>query len=396
MDAPLKGIRVLELARILAGPWIGQTLADLGAEVIKVESPAGDDTRTWGPPFVEGEGGETLDAAYFHACNRGKRSVVLDFTTEEGQEAVRRLAAQSDVLLENFKVGGLAKYGLDYQSLRQINPRLIYCSVTGFGQDGPYAHRAGYDYIVQGMSGIMDLTGEPDREPQKIGVAFADIFTGLYGVIAVQAALAQRERTGEGQQIDMALLDCMTGVLANQALNFLVSGKAPRRLGNAHPNIAPYQVFPTADGHLIVAVGNDRQFVKFCDLLGRPDLAADERYRTNAGRVQYRDSLTPELAAETARFERDTLLAKLEDAGVPGGPINTVADVFADPQIVHRQMRVETPHTGAAAGTSPGVRTPVRFSAALLALERGVPRLGEHTAEVLAEIGMTPKGKERG
>ncbi|WP_104665278.1 CaiB/BaiF CoA transferase family protein [Ensifer adhaerens] len=388
MEAPLKGIRVLELARILAGPWIGQTLADLGADVIKVESPAGDDTRTWGPPFVAGEDGEKLDAAYFHACNRGKRSVVLDFTTEEGQEAVRRLAAQSDVLLENFKVGGLVKYGLDYESLRKINPRLIYCSVTGFGQDGPYAHRAGYDYIVQGMSGIMDLTGEPDREPQKIGVAFADIFTGLYGVIAVQAALAQRERTGAGQQIDMALLDCMTGVLANQALNFLVSGKAPRRLGNAHPNIAPYQVFPTSDGHLIVAVGNDRQFVKFCTLLGRSDLATDERYLTNALRVQNRDTLTPELAAETAKIERDTLLKLLEDAGVPGGPINTVADVFADPQIEHRQMRVDTPHSGAAAGTSPGVRTPIRFSAAELALERGVPRLGEHTAEVLAEIGM--------
>ncbi len=388
METPLKGIRVLELARILAGPWIGQTLADLGADVIKVESPAGDDTRTWGPPFVAGEEGEKLDAAYFHACNRGKRSVVLDFTTEEGQEAVRRLAAQSDVLLENFKVGGLTKYGLDYESLKKINPRLIYCSVTGFGQDGPYAHRAGYDYIVQGMSGIMDLTGEPDREPQKIGVAFADIFTGLYGVIAVQAALAQRERTGEGQQIDMALLDCMTGVLANQALNFLVSGKAPRRLGNAHPNIAPYQVFPTSDGHLIVAVGNDRQFVKFCTLLGRSDLATDERYLTNALRVQNRDTLTPELAAETAKIERDTLLKLLEDAGVPGGAINTVADVFADPQIEHRQMRVDTPHSGAAAGTSPGVRTPIRFSAAELALERGVPRLGEHTAEVLAEIGM--------
>jgi len=388
MEAPLKGIRVLELARILAGPWIGQTLADLGADVVKVESPAGDDTRTWGPPFVKGEDDERLDAAYFHACNRGKRSVVLDFTTAEGQEAVRRLAAQSDVLLENFKVGGLAKYGLDYESLRKVNPRLIYCSVTGFGQDGPYAHRAGYDYIVQGMSGIMDLTGEPDREPQKIGVAFADIFTGLYGVIAVQAALAQRERTGEGQQIDMALLDCMTGVLANQALNFLVSGKAPRRLGNAHPNIAPYQVFPTADGHLIVAVGNDRQFVKFCELLGRPDLASDARYHTNADRVQHRESLTPELAAETAKFERDTLLARLEAAGVPGGPINSVADVFADPQVVHRQMRVETPHTGAAAGTSPGVRTPIRFSGATLSLERGVPRLGEHTDEVLAEIGM--------
>ncbi len=388
MEAPLQGLKVLELARILAGPWIGQTLADLGADVIKVESPQGDDTRTWGPPFIEGEDGEQLDAAYFHACNRGKRSVVLDFTTPEGQEAVRRLAAQSDVLLENFKVGGLKKYGLDYDSLKAINPRLIYCSVTGFGQDGPYAHRAGYDYIIQGMSGIMDLTGDPEGEPQKIGVAFADIFTGLYGVIGVQAALAQRERTGRGQHVDMALFDSMTGVLANQALNFLVSGKSPRRLGNAHPNIAPYQVFPVADGHLIVAVGNDRQFVKFCQLLGRDDLASDARYQTNALRVQHREALTPELSGETAKFQRDDLLARLEQAGVPGGPINSVADVFSDPQIIHRGMRVDTPHTGSASGTAPGVRTPVAFSDAKLALERGSPRLGEHTDEVLAEIGM--------
>jgi crotonobetainyl-CoA:carnitine CoA-transferase CaiB-like acyl-CoA transferase len=390
MDAPLKGLKVLELARILAGPWIGQTLADLGADVIKVESPAGDDTRIWGPPFIEGANGEKLDAAYFHACNRGKRSVVLDFTTPEGQKAVRRLAVQSDVLLENFKVGGLEKYGLDYESLRKINPRLVYCSVTGFGQDGPYAHRAGYDYIVQGMSGIMDLTGDPAGEPQKIGVAFADIFTGLYGVIAVQAALAQRERTGTGQHIDMALLDCMTGVLANQALNFLVSGKAPTRMGNAHPNIAPYQVFPTSDGHLIVAVGNDRQFVKFCALLGRNDLATDPRYLKNASRVANSDSLTPALSAETEKHARDALLALLEDAGVPGGPINTVGDVFEDPQIIHRGMRIDVPHTGAAAGTVPGVRTPLRFSEADLALERGAPRLGEHTDDVLAEIGMKP------
>ncbi|MBW9065630.1 CoA transferase [Rhizobium herbae] len=388
METPLKGLKVLELARILAGPWIGQTLADLGADVIKVESPAGDDTRTWGPPFVEGDGGDHLDAAYFHACNRGKRSVVLDFTTEEGQEAVRRLAAQSDVLLENFKVGGLSKYGLDYESLKKINPRLIYCSVTGFGQDGPYAHRAGYDFIIQGMSGIMDLTGDPQGEPQKIGVAFADIFTGLYGVIAVQAALHMRERTGVGQQIDMALFDSMTGVLANQALNFLVSGKSPRRLGNAHPNIAPYQVFPASDGHLIVAVGNDRQFVKLCQLLGLDDLATDPRYLTNAARVKHRDNLTPQLAARTATFSRDTLLAMLEAGGVPAGPINTVADVFSDPQIVHRGMRIDTPHTGAASGTAPGVRTPLMFSGAELALDRGAPRLGEHTDVVLTEIGM--------
>ncbi len=337
---------------------------------------------------MTGEDDERLDAAYFHACNRGKRSVVLDFTTAEGQEAVRRLAAQADVLLENFKVGGLAKYGLDCESLRKVNPRLIYCSVTGFGQDGPYAHRAGYDYIVQGMSGIMDLTGEPDREPQKIGVAFADIFTGLYGVIAVQAALAQRERTGEGQQIDMALLDCMTGVLANQALNFLVSGKAPRRLGNAHPNIAPYQVFPTSDGHLIVAVGNDRQFVKFCELLGRPDLAADARYRTNADRVQHRDSLTPELAAETGKYERDTLLEKLEASGVPGGPINTIAEYLPTLRSFigrcgwTRRIPVQPREHRRASERR-------RFSGATLALDRGVPRLGEHTEEVLAEIGMS-------
>ncbi|OJF91277.1 CaiB/BaiF CoA transferase family protein [Pararhizobium antarcticum] len=390
MDAPLKGLKVLELARILAGPWIGQTLADLGADVIKVESPAGDDTRIWGPPFIEGADGVQLDAAYFHACNRGKRSVVLDFTTPDGQEAVRRLAAQSDVLLENFKVGGLEKYGLDYQSLRKVNPRLVYCSVTGFGQDGPYAHRAGYDYIVQGMSGIMELTGDPAGEPQKIGVAFADIFTGLYGVIAIQAALAQRERTGTGQHVDMALLDCMTGVLANQALNFLVSGTAPTRMGNAHPNIAPYQVFPASDGHLIVAVGNDRQFGKFCVLLGRDDLAIDPRYLTNANRVANRDSLTSVLNAETEKHTRDALLALLEVSGVPGGPINTVGDVFDDPQIIHRGMRIEVPHTGAAAGTVPGVRTPLKFSGADLALERGSPRLGEHTNEVLAEIGMKP------
>ncbi|SIR28341.1 Crotonobetainyl-CoA:carnitine CoA-transferase CaiB [Rhizobium sp. RU20A] len=391
---PLAGLKVLELARILAGPWIGQTLADLGADVIKVESPQGDDTRSWGPPFVEGEDGERLDAAYFHACNRGKKSVVLDFTTKEGQEAVRRLAAQSDVLVENFKVGGLDKYGLDYESLKAVNPRLVYCSVTGFGQDGPYAHRAGYDYIVQGMSGIMDLTGEPEREPQKIGVAFADIFTGLYGVIAIQAALAQRERTGRGQRIDIALLDCMTGVLANQALNFLVSGKAPKRLGNAHPNIAPYQVFPVADGHLIVAVGNDRQFVRFATLLGREDLAGDPRFATNALRVANRDALTEALSAETQRFARDTLLSMLEAEGVPGGPINTVADVFDDPQIAHRGMRVDLPHAGAKGGTAPGVRTPIVFSDASLALTTGAPRLGQHTDEVLAGLDL-PQASER-
>ena len=368
-NAPHAGLKVLELARILAGPWIGQTLADLGADVIKVESPAGDDTRGWGPPFVEREGERT--AAYFHACNRGKRSVVADFTTLEGQELVRSLAAQADVLIENFKVGGLARFGLDYESLRRVNPRLVYCSVTGFGQDGPYAGRAGYDFMIQGMGGIMSLTGEPEGEPQKIGVAFADIFTGLYGTIAIQAALADRARTGQGQFVDMALFDCMAGVLANQALNYLASGIAPSRLGNAHPNIVPYQVFPVADGHLIIACGNDRQFGRLCAVLGRDDLAGDERYRTNETRVAHRDTLVAQLAAATGGFTRGALLSALEAVGVPAGPINDVAEVFADPQIVHRGMQI-------APQGLPGVRTPIRFGTAPLSLDRPAPRLGEH------------------
>jgi len=386
--APLAGVRVLELARILAGPWIGQTLSDLGADVIKVESAEGDDTRGWGPPFVEAADGGNLDAAYFHSCNRGKRSVVLDFRTEEGQEAVRRLAAQSDVLVENFKVGGLKKYGLDYDSLKAINPRLIYCSVTGFGQDGPYAHRAGYDFMIQGMGGIMDLTGDPEGEPQKIGVAFADIFTGLYGVIGIQAALIEREKTGRGQQVDMALLDCMTGVLANQALNYLVSGTSPRRLGNAHPNIVPYQVFPSSDGHLIVAVGNNGQFAKLCKILGLDELPADPRFVNNVDRVTNRDAIAPLIAEKTATFLRDDLLAKLEAEGVPAGPINTVADVFEDPQIKHRGMRVDLDCPAAKAGTVPSVRTPIVFSESGLNLSRPSPAVGEHTDEVLAEIGL--------
>ncbi|MBL8583340.1 MAG: CoA transferase, partial [Rhizobiaceae bacterium] len=278
-ETPLAGLKVIELARILAGPWIGQTLADLGADVIKVESPEGDDTRKWGPPWIDV--GDDHSAAYFHACNRGKRSVVVDFSKPAGQETIRRLVGGADVLIENFKVGGLKKYGLDYETLSAVNPRLIYCSITGFGQDGPYASRAGYDFMIQGMGGIMDLTGEPAGEPQKIGVAFADIFTGVYGVVAVQAALLQRERTGLGQHIDMALFDTMTGVLANQAMNFLASGVAPRRLGNAHPNIAPYQTFAVSDGHLIVAVGNDQQFARFCAVLGVDALAQDARFATN-------------------------------------------------------------------------------------------------------------------
>ncbi len=388
MSAPLQGLKVVEIARILAGPWIGQTLADLGADVIKVESPEGDDTRVWGPPFVETEDGGRGDAAYFHSCNRGKRSVTLDFRTPEGREAVRRLAAGADVLIENFKVGGLAQYGLDYDSLREVNPRLVYCSVTGFGQDGPYAHRAGYDFMIQGMSGIMDLTGSPDGEPQKVGVAFADIFTGLYGVVAIQAALAERESSGEGQYIDMALLDCQTAVLANQALNYLVSGAVPRRLGNAHPNIVPYQTFPTSDGHLIIAVGNNAQFGRLCRVLDLAEAAEDERFASNAERVAQRQVLVDLIAERTAAFSRDDLLARLEEAGVPAGPINSVGDVFADPQIAHRGLRLDLPASGVKGGTVPAVRTPIRFSRSELRLEKAAPRLGEHTQEVLQEIGL--------
>jgi crotonobetainyl-CoA:carnitine CoA-transferase CaiB-like acyl-CoA transferase len=385
MAAPLKGIRVLEIARILAGPWIGQTLADLGADVIKVESPEGDDTRQWGPPFVEREGDRS--AAYFHSCNRGKRSIAVDFRNAEGQRTIRRLAERSDVLIENFKVGGLQKYGLDYASLNALNPRLVYCSVTGFGQDGPYAHRAGYDFMIQGMSGIMDLTGEPDGQPQKMGVAFADIFTGLYGVIAIQAALGQRQQTGQGQHIDMALLDGMTGVLANQALNYLVSGAAPRRLGNAHPNIVPYQVFEAADGHLIIACGNDAQFTRLCELLGL-DIAGEPRFASNPQRVEHRDELVGLLQAQTRKTPRDELLAGCEARGIPAGPINSVADAFADPQVVHRGLRID-------AEGVPGVRTPIVFSAAELALDRAAPKLGEHTEEVLAELNLGGDGEQR-
>ncbi len=327
---PLEGLKVLELARILAGPWIGQTLADLGATVIKVEGPGGDDTRKWGPPWI----GE--NAAYFHACNRGKASIALDFDNPEDLDVLMGLADEADIVIENFKVGGLKRFGLDYESLAARNPRLIYCSVTGFGQTGPYAQRAGYDVMIQAMSGIMDLTGDPDGPPQKMGVAFADIFTGLYGVIAVQAALTQRDRTGRGQHIDMALFDSMLGVLGNQAMNYLATGTAPSRLGNAHPNIVPYQDFPVVDGHIIIACGNDAQFEKLCDLLEMP--APDESNRTNAERVANRSTLIPAIAERTATFKRDALLARLEEAGIPAGPINTVADALTDPQAIARGM----------------------------------------------------------
>ncbi|MCV3768591.1 CaiB/BaiF CoA transferase family protein [Rhizobium sp. TRM95796] len=377
-NSPLHGVKVLELARILAGPWCGQTLADLGAEVVKVESPEGDDTRRWGPPYIEKDGEKA--AAYFHAANRGKQSVTADFTTEEGRDFVVALAKDADVLIENFKLGGLKKYGLDYEGLKAINPKLIYCSITGFGQDGPYAPRAGYDFMIQGMGGIMDLTGAPDGEPQKIGVAFADIFTGLYSVVAIQAALIERQRTGEGQHIDMALFDCMTGVLANQAMNFLASGVSPRRMGNAHPNIAPYQTFPVADGHLIVACGNDSQFGRLAAVLGLAELAGDSRFATNSARVGNRIELSRIMEEKTLTFRRDDLLALLEKEGVPAGPINSVADVFSDPQFIHRGMKIDP--EGA-----PGIRTPIRFSRSELALEKGAPRLGADTDSVKSRLG---------
>lgn len=389
---PLEGIKVLELARILAGPWVGQTLADLGADVIKVESPGGDDTRTWGPPFVPSDTGEDGDSAYFHCCNRGKRSVVLDFRTEHGREAVRRLAKHSDVLVENFKVGGLGRYGLGYEHLKQVNPGLVYCAVTGFGQDGPYADRAGYDFMIQAMGGIMDITGDPDGEPTKPGVAYADIFTGLYSVIAIQSALLHRERTGTGQYIDMALLDSQVAVLANQALNYLVSGTSPRRMGNTHPNIVPYQPFPTSDGYIVIAVGNDAQFARLCRVLGCEELANEARFATNPARVARRDELIPILVEGTRAFTRDGILRRLESHTVPAGPINTIEEVFHDPQVRHRGMERELEAPGTESGTVPSVRTPITFSGCSLKLDRAAPRLGEHSAEVLAEIGMEEPG----
>ncbi|MBP2151563.1 CaiB/BaiF CoA transferase family protein [Xanthobacter flavus] len=382
---PLAGLRVLELARILAGPWCGQLLADLGAEVVKVERPGGgDDTRTWGPPFLKGADGADLGAAYFHATNRGKRSVAVDFETEEGQAIIRDLARQSDVLIENFKVGGLKKYGLDYESLRKENPRLVYCSVTGFGQDGPYAPRAGYDFLVQGMGGIMDLTGAPDGEPQKVGVAFADIFTGLYATVGILAALRRRDETGTGGHVDMALLDTQVGVLANQAMNYLTSGRAPKRMGNAHPNIVPYQVFPCADGYFIAAIGNDGQFARFCAVLGAPELAQETDYATNPARVANRAVLVPKLTALTMAFARDDLLAALEAKGVPAGPINTVSQVFEDPQVKARGLRVDLAEAGG--GTIPAVASPIVLDGVRQVAKSASPRLGADTEAVLAAL----------
>jgi len=388
MSGPLNGVRVLELARILAGPWCGQTLADLGAEVIKVERPgAGDDTRGWGPPFMEAADGGRLSSAYNLACNRGKRSIAIDFETEAGQRIVRKLAARSDVVIENFKVGGLAKFGLDYKSLSADNPRLIYCSITGFGQDGPYAHRAGYDLLVQGMGGIMDITGPADGEPMRMGVAFADVFTGVYSALAVVAALNERNTTGRGSYIDMALLDTMVGVLANQALFYLVSGTPPKRMGNAHATVVPYQTFPTSDGWMLIACGNDGQFAKMMAVLGDPAMATDERYRTNAARVVNRDTLIPRLFELTQKLSKSELAEKFEAVGVPAGPINDLAEVFANPQVIARGLRIDRPHPAAKGGSIPGVRSPITINGRRAAAERPQPRVGEHTEEILKEIG---------
>ncbi|MDF3212754.1 CoA transferase [Mesorhizobium sp. M7A.F.Ca.CA.001.09.2.1] len=384
-EPPLKGVRVVELARILAGPWAGQLLADLGADVIKVESPdGGDDTRKWGPPFVMGKDGENLSAAYYHSCNRGKRSIAIDFSTPEGAETVRRLVATSDVLIENFKLGGLKKYGLDYDSLRKINPRLVYCSITGFGQDGPYAPRAGYDFIIQAMAGMMSITGEVGREPQKAGVAISDIFTGLYSVIAIQAALRHAEQTGDGQHVDMALFDTQISALGNQNLNYLVSGKSPVQMGNAHMNIAPYEVVPVRDGHIILAVGNDGQFAKFCAAVGLDDLPANPDFATNPARVANRVKLRERMIEALKIFDRDPLLAKLEAAGVPASPINTIGQMFADPQTIARGMRLDL--DDGHGNLLPSVRAPMVMSGTPLVYERPSPRLGEHTQEILAEL----------
>ncbi|SLN61596.1 Formyl-coenzyme A transferase [Falsiruegeria litorea R37] len=368
MTAPLAGLKVIELARILAGPWAGQTLSDLGAEVIKVESPAGDDTRAWGPPFVTRDEDEA--AAYFHSTNRGKSSVTVDFASPEGQAQVREMVRNADILIENFKVGGLAKYGLDYDSLKEVNPRLIYCSITGFGQDGPYAHRAGYDFIIQGMSGLMSITGEPDGQPQKSGVAITDIFTGIYAVSGILAALHQRETTGRGQHVDMALLDVAVAVTANQALNYLTTGKAPERMGNAHVNLTPYQVFDCADGHIIIATGNDRQYQRLCKILDLEDMAEAPEFLRNKDRIANRRVMIARLNGATAQRSKADLLAACEAQGVPAGPINTLDEVMADPQIIARGMQIELDGV-------PGVRSPFRFSDAELALHRPAPKLGE-------------------
>lgn len=394
MSSPLSHLVVLDLSRVLAGPWCTQLLADLGATVIKIERPGnGDDTRAWGPPYLkDAEGRDTTEAAYYLCCNRGKLSVAVDFTTPEGQAIVGDLARQCDVLVENYKVGGLAKYGLDYASVSALNPRLVYCSITGFGQDGPYADRAGYDFIVQGMSGFMSVTGErddlPGGGPQKAGVAISDLMTGMYATVAIQAALAHRDRTGQGQWIDSCLLDSAVAMMATMSHNYLVTGVPPARIGNAHQNIVPYHVFPCSDGHVILAVGNDAQFAKFCAVAGRPEWATDPRFAKNADRVRNRDVLVPLIGDAMRTKTQKAWLDALEPLAIPCGPINRLDQVFADPQVVARGLQCNLPHP--LAGTVPQVRAPLRLSATPLRYEHPPPLLGEHTAAVLHDrLGMT-------
>ena len=388
MAAALDGIRVLDLSRILAGPWSTQMLGDFGAEIIKVERPGeGDDTRRWGPPYIDGP--DSL-SAYFLTANRNKSSIAVDFTTPEGQAIIRDLALKADVVVENYKVGGLAKYGLDYETLSALNPRLIYCSITGFGQDGPYAQRLGYDFLIQGMSGLMSVTGAPDGGPVKAGVALADIVTGLYAGNAILAALHHRERTGRGQHIDVALLDCMLAAMANQAMNVLVSGNDPRRMGNGHPSIVPYDTFATADGHINLAVGNDRQFQRLCQVLGVADLGQDARFARNSARVVNRVELTGLLTARLVTRPTLEWLAALEAADVPAGPINTLSATFADPQVRHRGMALSMHH--ARLGTVPGVANPIKFGASPTVESQAPPDLGADTDKVLSDLlGLDPQ-----
>ena len=389
---PLAHVRILDLSRIMAAPWATQIFADLGADVIKVERPgAGDDTRAWGPPFLKGEdGAKTREAGYYLAVNRGKRSITIDMAKPEGQEIIRRLAGTADVVIENFKVGALARYGLDAASLRALYPNLIYCSVTGFGQDGPRCDQAAYDFAIQAMGGLMSVTGErddmPGGGPQKVGVPIVDIMTGMYAAVAVLAALARRAETGQGETIDVAMLDVQAAFLANQAMNWLISGRAPKRNGNRHPNIQPQDVFPCRDGHLVLAVGNDGQFAKLCQVVGCPEWSSDERFSANAARVQNNAVLTPLLVERFRAFPRAELIAALDKAGVPCAPINDIPQVFEDPQIKHRGMLRDLPHP--LAGTVPQVISPLRFADASLRFDRAPPLLGQHNAEVLAELGL--------
>ncbi len=386
-SGPLANIRVLDMSRILAGPWIGQLLADLGAEVIKIERPGkGDDTRAWGPPFVKDpDGNDTSDAAYFMCTNRGKQSLTLDIARPEGQQIIRELAQKSDVLLENYKVGDLKRYGLDYESLSALNPRLIYCSVTGFGQTGPYRDRAGYDFMIQGMAGVMSITGErddlPGGGPQKVGVAIADLMTGMYSTVGIVSALHERHASGRGQHIDMALLDCTVGWLANQNANYLIGGEVPKRMGNAHPNVMPYQTFKTQDGDIIIATGNDGQFQRLCAAAGIPEVGADARYANNALRIKNRDTCTASIAAELKQKTTVEWVALLETVGVPCGPINRLDAVYNDPQVQHRGMKINLPHPRA--GSVPLVANPIKFSRTPLAYDMPPPLVGEHVEAVL-------------